>query len=142
MCVIIDANQLGDFVNITSPGMTLLREWVENRGKVVYSTSGKYAREIRRHDRARKKLEEYVRRGNAKIFDGETCENAAREFDNYDINSNDAHILGLAKVAGATLLCTDDRMLMRDFKEHISNGKVYPPRRADQEKVLRERTCP
>ena len=142
MCVIIDANQLGDFVNITSPGMMRLREWVENRGKVVYSTSGKYAREIRRHDKARKKLEEYVRRGKAKIVDEEACENAAREFKNQVINSDDAHILGLAKVARVTVLCTRDNDLKSDFKRLIDGGKIYPNNARDQRRMLDRKICP
>ena len=52
MCVIIDANQLGDLANrdIASPGMERLHEWIEKRGKVVYLTSGQYADEIHNYD--------------------------------------------------------------------------------------------
>ena len=143
MCVIIDANQLGNFVNtdIASSGMGRLREWIEKRGKIVYPTSGKYADEIHKHAKAKRKLKEYVRGGNAKIVDGKACENAAREFDSHGINSNDAHILGLAKVSHATLLCTKDHDLKGDFKRLIRGGKIYPSSKKAQEKMLRENTC-
>ncbi len=43
--------------------------------------------------------------------------------------SNDQHIIGLARVSGARLLCTDDGSLMRDFTDPAlisePRGKVY-----------------
>ena len=149
MCVIIDANQLSDFIKTDAPpGIVRLREWVEKRGKIVYPTSGQCADEIHSHGKAKRKLEEYVRRGKAKIVDKEACENAAREFENQVINSNDAHILGLAKVACVTVLCTKDNDLKGDFKRLIDGGKIYPDSETypnserAQRRMLDRNTCP
>ena len=128
MCMIVDANQFGDFANrdIASPGMERLREWIEKRGKVVYPTSGKYADEIRKHDKARNNLKEYIRTDRAKIVDRRACENTARKFSRRVAKSDDAHILALAVVADTNLLCTDNEGLKDDLKRLIRGGKIYP----------------
>ena len=143
MCVIVDANQLGKFIKPNAPpGIVRLREWVESRGKIIYPTSGQCADELHSHGEAKKKLAEYVKKGKAKVVDGQACEDAAREFEKQGINSDDAHILGLATVAGATMLCTEDRDLMDDFRNFISGGKIYPNNARDQRRMLDRNKCP
>ena len=143
MCVIVDANQLGKFIKPNAPpGIVRLREWVERRGKIIYPTSGQCADELHSHGEAKKKLAEYVKKGKAKVVDGQACEDAAREFEKQGINSNDAHILGLAKVARVTVLCTEDEDLKGDFKRLIDGGKIYPNNERAQRRMLDRKICP
>lgn len=41
------------------------------------------------------------------------------------LDSNDHHIIALAKVTGAGVLCTEDKKLIKDYK-NLKIGKVYP----------------
>ena len=56
------------------------------------------------------------------------------------IKSDDAHIIALAIVAGVKVLVSNDNKLIRDFKEHISQGKVY--KTESHRHLLTKDTCP
>ena len=147
MCVIIDANQLGDFVVLNTnqsskDGMERLHKWILTRGKVVYPQFGKYAEEIAGNSKAVGMLTRYKRANRATAPRRQELDDAMREFAKKDIKSNDVHILAAAKASHATLLCTKDHDLMDDFKRLIHNGKIYPNSERAQKRVLRESTCP
>ena len=147
MCVIIDANQLGNFAvpdtnQSSKDGMERLHKWILTRGKVVYPQFGKYAEEIESNSKAAKVLKRYKRARRATVPHRQELDDAMKEFSKKDIKSNDAHILAVAKASHATLLCTKDRDLKDDFKRLIRGGKIYPNSKKAQEKLLRESTCP
>ncbi len=129
MCIIIDANVLGKFLaDPPDDDAVPVHDWLtRRRGKLVYSTGGKFAREI--DGKARQRLADYVRAGLA-------VEEVRRErLDEEEqglataIRSDDPHVLALARVSGARLLYTDDGDLMTDFKTKRfidrPRGKVY-----------------
>ena len=130
MCIIVDANRLGAFLaDPPDDDSRPIRKWLDRgAGSIVYSTGGRFAREIR--GRAKAKLADYVRAGRAKLipasrFADDECDLKARA----DLRSDDPHVLALARAAGARLLYTADRNLISDFKDRRfidgPRGKVY-----------------
>ena len=97
-------------------------------GSIVYSTGGRFAKEIQ--DRAKTKLENYVRAGRAKLIPGNLFAGDERNLNaRADLRSDDPHVLALARAAGVRLLYTADRNLISDFKDRSfidhPRGKVY-----------------
>ena len=143
MCIIVDANVLGKFL-AEPPNADVLpiHRWLtRRRGKLVYSTGGKFAEEI--VGKARERLLVYVR---ADMAVEESREQELREQEQAlaaDIRSDDPHVLALARVSGARLLYTNDGDLMTDFKDKRfvdrPRGKVYS--RAANESILRRARC-
>ena len=143
MCIIVDASVLGKFLaEPPNEDVLPIHRWLtRRRGKLVYSTGGKFADEI--VGKARERLLVYVRADMAveevrerELHDQEQALAA-------DTRSNDAHVLALARVSGARLLYTDDGDLMTDFKDKRfvdqPRGKVYS--RAANESLLRRARC-
>ena len=154
MCVIIDTNKLGDFAkveNITGDpvmdGLHRLRVWVKNGGKIVYfkplpkTKEAARHRELQSNESARVVLMDLLRRGRAKLIDYSDCAQSAKKFAP-KIKSDDPHILALAEVSGASVLCTSDRALMDDFGKHIKGGKIYPSSERAQKQMLSQSICP
>jgi hypothetical protein len=56
------------------------------------------------------------------------------------ITSDDEHIIALALVAKVKVLVSDDIKLIRDFKDHITQGKVYRTKKHTH--LLKKDTCP
>jgi hypothetical protein len=113
-------------------------------GKQVLVVGGQLRREYLGFSAIRSFLVELDRKGRLRIVrdaivddvtsqlrDGQTCE------------SNDEHLVALARVSGARILCTSDAAAARDFtrKSLIDNprGKVYNRRR---HRHLLSRACP
>lgn len=141
MCIIIDANVFGTFLREPPAEETVpIHNWLNRKGRIVYSTGGKFAGEIGR--KARERLLIYVRAGRAvevkaeRLHDEETVL-AGR------IVSDDPHVLALARVSGARLLYTNDTDLMTDFKNKRliddPRGSVYT--RAANAHLLRRAIC-
>ena len=147
MCVIIDANQFGDFAapntnQSSKDGMERLHKWILTRGKVVYPEFGQYAEEIASNSKVVRVLKRYKRISRVTVPHRSELDNAIKEFKKKNIKSNDAHILAVAKASHATLLCTKDRDLMDDFRDFISDGKIYPNNARAQRRMLDKNTCP
>ena len=130
MCIIVDANKLGAFLaDPADEDSRPVRKWLDRgAGSIVYSTGGRFAREIRGHVRA--KLVDYVRAGRAKLVpEGRFADDERSLKTRPDLCSDDPHVLALARAAGARLLYTGDRKLISDFrnKKFIDQprGKVY-----------------
>ena len=129
MCIIIDANVLGKFLaDRPDDDAAPVQAWLlKRKGKLVYSTGGKFAREI--VGKARRRLLDYVRAGLAveEVRRERLLEEEQGLAD--DIKSDDPHVLALARVSGARLLYTDDGDLIADFKTKRfidrPRGKVY-----------------
>lgn len=130
MCIIIDANRMGVFLSeLPNADVAPIHDWLMKKGgRIVYSTGGKFAKEISR--RARERLTAYVRSGMAIRIDAE-AQKFRRDESSLapDIRSDDPHVLALARASGARLLYTDDAALMDDFKDRRfiddPRGKVY-----------------
>ncbi len=130
MCIIVDANRLGDFLSDpVSEDAAPIRRWLaRGRGQLVYSNGGAFAREIGRT--ARSRLFNYSRAGKAMLVPADRFaadERALRR--RPGLRSDDSHVLALARATGVRLLWTGDQDLIADFKnrEFIDRprGKVY-----------------
>ena len=123
MCIVLDSNRWGDFVN-QKEDMKPIHKWLEKQnGKLVYSDYEPIQRELNRLPN--NNLREYYRAGKALFISGKKVKEKVREIKNkYQLKSDDSHILGLAKAANAKVLCTKDKSLHQDFK-NIIRGKIY-----------------
>ena len=130
MCIIVDTNKLGTFLaDPPDEDSRPIHKWLERgAGSIVYSTGGKFAKEIQGRVKAR--LTDYVRAGRAKLIPGsrfanDECNLKARA----DLRSDDPHVLALARAARVRLLYTGDDNLISDFKNKRfidrPRGKVY-----------------
>jgi len=143
MCIIIDANRLGEFLGEpVSADAAPIHRWLNRgRGTVVYSTEGEFHSEI--GSSARTKLAEYVRAGKAILVPSEHYREDVRTLQGLPIRSDDAHVLALARASGARLLYTADRNLAADFKDrrfvNRPRGKVYT--RAANAALLTRTVC-
>ena len=129
MCIIIDTNKIGGFLNAPStPDAAPIHAWLASKkGTMVYSIGGKLGKEQKD---ARRKLEDYNRAGRAILINAKLIESEQirlQKIDNH--KSNDVHIIALANVSGARLLYTEDRDLMNDFRDKKiidhPRGKIY-----------------
>ena len=130
MCIIVDTNKLGTFLaDPPDDDSRPIHKWLERRaGSIVYSTGGRFAKEIQ--GRVRTRLAAYVRAGRAKLIPGSLFADDERDLEAHpDLRSDDPHVLALARAAGARLLYTADRNLISDFKDRRfidgPRGKVY-----------------
>ncbi len=129
MCIIVDTNKIVNFFK--SPqgqDNAPIHRWINEKGGVlVYSKGGKLGKEF---NDVMLLLDEYYQVGKTtmvsleKIESQEVILNKAAEH-----KSDDAHILALAKVSGARLLYTEDKVLMDDFRNKkiidSPRGKIY-----------------
>ena len=140
MCVILDANCIGKFnKNPVDKDMKPVQQWLERKnGKIVYSDTEQFKKEwdegggyaLRRQLQRRDKL---------KLMSVQDVRQKENELTD-KIKSDDAHIIALAIVAGVKVLVSNDNKLIRDFKEHISQGKVYKTK--SHRHLLTKDTCP
>ena len=142
MCIIIDANKLGDFLNPEHKNSEPIRQWLNRKGKLFYSTSGKFAGEVGIN--RRRKLEDYARKGKAHLVPHKEFIAEEQAFENCAlVKSDDPHILALARHTGTRLLYTVDSKLIKDFKNneliHNPKGKVYS--RAKNANLLTDSVC-
>ena len=115
MCVrtIIDTNMFGELL---SDSVAPLRSWVERKdGVLVYSDSGQYGAELKRSRKTWELFRSYRQRGSAMLIPhslvaAENAHVAARE-----LQSNDPHLVALARASHTLVLCTGDVRLKRDF---------------------------
>ena len=128
MCIIVDANRMGDFL-ADPPGddAAPIRRWLDTgRGSVVYSTAGKFAQEI--GGRARQRLLRYSQAGMARLVPEERFIDDQNTLQG-QVRSDDPHVLALARVTGVRLLYTGDTALIADFKDKAflnkPRGKIY-----------------
>ena len=101
-------------------------EWID-RGKGRLVIGGRLRTELFQNDEFKRWATTAVQYGRLKNCD----DNLVRRRENTlsNLNSNDPHIIALAIEGRARLLCTDDKDLMKDFKNRklIQNprGTVY-----------------
>lgn len=140
--MIVDANRLGKFLaDPVHEDVAPIREWLDRRGgRIVYSTGGKFAREVGR--RLRNKLADYVRAGQATYVSPERFLEDEHTLEP-QISSDDPHVLALARATGVRLLYTGDGDLANDFKDKRfidrPRGKVYS--RAGNAHLLTRSAC-
>ena len=97
-------------------------EWV-NSGKGRLVIGGKLRRELFQNSTFKNWAAIAVQFGRLKDSDDALVNQCEDTITNLD--SNDSHIIALALVSQARLLCTDDRALMKDFK---NKGLISKPK--------------
>ena len=139
MCLVLDNNQWGDFLQ-EKDDMKPIHNWLRNKsGKLVYSNHKEFE-ELNK--KSRKILGNYRRAGKAKLVPQNKVEKEIKEIKkSYSdkITSNDIHILGLAKAGNIKVLCSKDKNLHDDFKA-IIRGNIYQTK--DHKHLLTKDLCP
>ena len=132
MCMIVDANKLGEFLADPPNADALpIRNWLHRRsgsGTLVYSTGGKFECEL--HGKARRKVADFAQAGKARLVPAARfAKDEAELCASGQLRSDDPHVLALARASGARLLYTGDGKLKTDFKNHrlisAPRGKIY-----------------
>lgn len=141
MCVIIDANIADDVFGKHGPASTKGLFDLIISGNLTFVVGGsKLTNELDRvSDIARVVIRESLIAGVGISVNNAVIDKRTKQIINeYNFVSNDQHIIALAQVSGARLLCSYDRALHEDFKnkELLNNprGRIYPASEpADQE---------
>ena len=144
--MIVDANMLAEFLAdpIKDDGAPI-HDWIERGwGSLVYSTGGQYGTELNRSPNLKRKLEEYARRGRARVIPAdEFVQDEHALARSPDLQSDDPHVLALARASRARLLYTGDKDLIADFTNKAliddPRGKVYS--RASNKSLLTRTVC-
>ena len=133
MCVIIDANTADDVFGKHGPESTkkLFDQIIS--GKLMFVVGGsKLINELDRiSNSARDVIREALIAGIGISVNNDVIDKTTEQVtNNYHLASDDQHIIALAQVSGARLLCSYDKDLHEDFKnkELINNprGRIYP----------------
>ncbi len=144
MCIIVDTDRTGEFFSDPPhPDARPIHEWIRTKGRLVYSTGGRFGSEL--GGPAKRRLGDYFRTGMAKRIPYASFRDDERQLEETgNLRSNDAHILALARRSGARLLYTGDQDLMKDFKDGKvitgPRGRVYSDAR--NRRLLTRKACP
>ena len=130
MCtaVIIDANVFGD---IDKPEFDVLHSWLHGgHGFLAFTDHGRYAQELDRNNRMLMLLGAYRQAQRIKHVPANMVREVEYALDASAMISNDKHVLALAMVSGATILCSRDERLKIDFLNRELLPKVGRRKRA------------
>lgn len=131
MCVIID-NDVRDvfFGTPVDEEMLPLWNWINDR-KGVLVVGGRLRKEIFDSENVGRVIREWIRSGRARDLEDDRPGQVDAETDRVAgrCRSNDAHVIALARVSGARLLCSRDSDLHQDFRNpdliDSPRGHVY-----------------
>jgi predicted nucleic acid-binding protein len=130
MCVIIDANVAAEIFAIpVHEDYAPLWKWIEYKdGRIVYG--GRNLKELARLNTVRQRLKTLWSAGRAFAEDDREVDREERAVVKMNqCRSDDPHVIALAKVSGARVLCTKDQDLQTDFKNRdlvpTPRGRVY-----------------
>lgn len=129
MCIIIDNDVVGNVLLHNDDDFEPVKNALyKKKNKMVYG--GKLREEYLRNEKLRRILIILDGSGSAKLIKEESITSEVDKLENKNLCiSNDLHIIALAIVSGARLLCTSDIDLHTDFKNHrlVNNprGKIY-----------------
>ncbi|HBL31677.1 MAG TPA: hypothetical protein DD490_33050 [Acidobacteria bacterium] len=140
MCVIVDANLAGlVFGSPPHPDFVPVLDWLQRRDGCLV-VGGHLAAELSRLEKARRFVVQLQRAGIVRqVPAAEVAREEAEVARTGRCTSNDSHVVALARVSGARTLCTHDKALQRDFRNHQlvaePRGAIY--QRAAHAKLLR-----
>lgn len=130
MCVIIDASVAGvAFAIPYHVDFKPLWHWIECQdGRIVLG--GRLSSELNRLPNVRRLLAEFTRAGLAVYVTKQKVDEEEKEVHKLGLcRSNDPHVIALARVSGARVLCTNDGDLEVDFKNRqlvsAPRGSIY-----------------
>ena len=138
MCLILDTNKYGDFIN-EHEDMKPVRNWINNkRGKIAYSPTEKFERRIKKVPAMKELFGQYRKSQKLKQIDKDEVNRAKKNILG-KLKSDDSHIIALAIVAKVKLLVSGDKALIEDF-DKIIKGKTYQYKK--HKRLLTPNTCP
>ena len=129
MCAIVDANVRDEvFGEAASPAGKFFLDWLTTgRGKLV--VGGKLREELADNQNFKLWLSQAVQAGRARILDDGKVDSVTSDVLAESVcQSNDPHVIALARVSGVRLLYTNDGQLQQDFKTIIQEGVIYTTR--------------
>ena len=136
MCLILDTNKYGVFLNPRNPDMEPVRKWLKKGGKIAYSPT----QELEGHGGMKDWFKARRRTPMVKYIPKNKVEQAMKKLlQSSNLRSNDHHIIALAQVSGVKLLVSGDKALHADFKELIK-GKIYQTKK--HQNLLKPDLCP
>ena len=151
MCLIVDNSVAGKFFSSREGELYFpVLDWItEGNGKLVmggrlWDEYQDVPRGKRILTRRAKLVLELERQGRARIYSAATIDEEERQVKDM-CQSNDAHIIALARVSGARVLCARDGALEVDFKNlalvSSPDGHIYETA-ADSEHLHHRHGCP
>lgn len=138
MCVIIDANVAHRVLSTEEdPEFEPIQDALlgGKRGKALQMVyGGRLRREYDRLSAQRRLIVELDRSGRARLIPDAEVDAQEEVLSSAGVcESDDPHIIALAIISGARLLCSLDAALLRDFRDHRlvakPRGKVYKTRK-------------
>lgn len=136
MCIIIDANKIGELLDVDNEDMEPVRVWLSKFGKIVYSVSGKSKEEREQYQSFPHKFREYSRANKLIRVSPSDVEKEIKNLPK--LKSDDPHIVALAKLKNVKVLVSGDKKLHKDFKK-IAGGGVY--QKKEHEHLLTPDLC-
>jgi hypothetical protein len=141
MCLIVDANLASlVFGEPLHDDFRPIIDWLTSpnkNGKLV--VGGHLAVELNRLGRARRFIRSLQQAGRARFIPEDVTKQETNRVSSM-CESNDPHIIALAKISGARLLCSRDTTLHRDFTnpELISDPRGHIYQTSEHEHLLRK----
>lgn len=125
MCLILDANEAARFVDEASTTFKAVYKWMSlSDGRLAIG--GLNERELRQVGSVVKLLKSWSARGKLRHFSESAVEAVEKkQVAGMVLKSNDSHIIALAIVSGARIICSKDKALVDDFAQLAPAGKVY-----------------
>ena len=116
MCLIVDANLAAlVFSNPVNTDFKPIIDWLtlpRKDGKLVYG--GQLATELNKVEAARRFVKSLQQAGRARLIPDNDMAEESRRVASQCV-SNDVHVIALARVSGARILCSHDTNLHSDF---------------------------
>jgi len=130
MCLIVDANLASlVFGDDLQDDFKPVIDWLTSKkkdGKLV--VGGQLATELNRVSSARRFVKSLMQAGRARRIPDNDIDAEARRVAG-QCKSNDAHVIALARISGARILCSHDANLHTDFTNPaliaVPRGRVY-----------------
>lgn len=132
MCAIVDTNVSGEvFGDSRSEAGQFFLDWLNRRGRLAIG--GRLRQELDVSERVRLWLQQAILANRARAINDHDVDAETEALQAQGIcQSNDAHVLALARLSGARLLFTNDQALQQDFTNpriiEGVRGRVYTTR--------------
>lgn len=129
MCLIVDMCVAHRLLDLADGSFAPVRTTLMT-GKHRLVVGGELRREYLKSNTLLRFLADLDRRGRAHIISNDLVDRETKVVEALgQCLSNDTHLIALARVSGARILCTDDEAATRDFKNRklvdTPRGKVY-----------------
>ena len=139
MCLIVDANRFGDFLDEDAPDSQPIWDWLKRRGGCLVLGGSKYQTEIEKSPHTVARFAELKRSGRVASVPSSAVDARHVELEaSGALRSDDPHVIALAAVSGARTLYSFDDALIDDFRDKKlidePRGKVY--KRAEHRHLL------